>query len=306
MSSENLRMAGMDKLAFFNRFSEIEYDFKTTFDNFIDFYDKSRRQINEHILKVIKSGIAAHIKNMKNELTEQEIEEVKEMFDDYKEIMTLKSYSRLNPFVWLRITSRKIKELESQENQFIRSFQDLLQEIKKIEQLVSNFKFKKRESRRLEALMGIKYRINTVLQTKRIGEENELWPHLKIILPLGVTISKNDFLSVITINHNLKYWDGPENRTMQAIKELPEQIDYTILKDAVFMENIERDRDCYLFDIFMDEMLWAMDKHKEITGEGAFEAIEKISGKPLQTYTATTDVYGDITITPNKPKLRTV
>ncbi|MGV3465553.1 MAG: hypothetical protein ACO1OT_09705 [Heyndrickxia sp.] len=297
----------MDKLHFFNQFSEIELDFQTTLDNFIDFYDQSRRQINEYLLKVLRSGVTAHLINMTEELDERAIEMLKAVFNEnYDEVMAIKSYSRLNPFVWLRITSRKINELEKQENQFIQHFRELLQEIKKVEQQISNFTFKKRQFRKVETLMGIKYRINSVLKVKRIGDETELWQHLRTIFPLGVTISKNDFLSVITVNHDLNYWDGPKNRTMQIIEQLPEQIDYEILQDAIFMKKVEHDRDCYLFDIFMGEMLWAMDKHKEMTGEGGFEIFEKITGKPLQTYTATTDIYGDVTVTPNKPKLRTV
>ncbi|OJH15991.1 hypothetical protein BLX88_25870 [Bacillus obstructivus] len=297
----------MDKLTFFNRFSEIEMDFKTTLDNYIDFYDQSRRQVHEYLLKVVKSGVIAHLKSMTDELTERDVENLKQVFDvEYDEVMAITSYSSLNPFVWLRITSRKIKELEILETQFIQHFRSLLQEIKKVEQLVSNFTFKKRESRRIDTLLGIKYRINSLLEVKRIGEENELWEHLRTLLPLGAAISKNDFLSVITVNHDLRYWDGPENRTMKIIKELPDLIDYKTLQKAVFMDKIEHDQDCYLFDIFMDEMLWALDKHKEMTGEGGFEILEKITGEPIQTYTATTNIYGDVTVTPNRPKLQTV
>ncbi|GAC43472.1 predicted epimerase, partial [Paenibacillus popilliae ATCC 14706] len=78
----------------------------------------------------------------------------------------------------------------------------------------------------------------------------------------------------------------------------------------VVLKRIEADFDDYLHDAWMEHFFIVKEEYKRQTGEEAidsFKLLEDITGKPLQTYTAEVDEYGDVvSMIPNKPNLKAV
>ena len=112
---------------------------------------------------------------------------------------------------------------------------------------------------------------------------------------------KNDFLSLINVDRNLYTWDGEKNNTFNIIRDLPDEIGFKEFEEAIFLNSIEEHKNNYFFQLFMKEALSLM----KTKGENAFDLFEKVSQRPLSTYTVEEDVYGDvISVKRNKPNLK--
>lgn len=292
----------MKKLNLFNQFVDIETKFKSLSNEYINFYTKSIDKVSEFKTRVITSFTTSLVNNGKEGL-QQYPKEASEVFD-LQAMMDLPSYSSYNCFVWIRIYSRKIQQLKCQENKYHNKLRRLLKEIKPIESGLEELSLKKRELERFNKLKTIKNKIKKLLEWEvdKVGDFFEL---LQLIFASGWKMSKTNFLSLISVNHDLNYWDGPRNRTLEYIADLPEEIDYETFQEAIFIQKIEHDQDCYLFDIYMSAFMKTMDRNKELK-EKSFDMIQDVFG-PVPTYTAEIDVFGEVTsLTPNPLKLKVV
>ncbi|WP_232713539.1 hypothetical protein [Bacillus xiapuensis] len=52
----------------------------------------------------------------------------------------------------------------------------------------------------------------------------------------------------------------PKNETMDYIAVLVEEIDYETFQETNFIQRIEHDQECYLFNIYTDDLLKAVDE----------------------------------------------
>lgn len=212
------------------------------------------------------------------------------------------SYNPLNAFVALRIYSRKIRQIERNARQIRRDASDLLQRYGKVCEPL--------RKRHTPFSARIKREIERHSQALRIMIElidKAKLPHFMSSIRMWFsfyTMSKNDFLSLITVNHDTHYWDGPENRTMDNIAKLPDVIDEQAFQEAVFMQRIEHDRDCYLFDQYMAEFS-DMLKDKEFSAK-MWQGLTEIFG-PIPSYSVQQDEFGNVTsVEQNKPQLTVV
>jgi|SRR5690625_801739 len=292
----------MDKLSLFNRMSEIEVFFRNKANKYVDFFECANEKIHEMNEKVIQSNFKSIVKNSGMDLSE--IKKSSKGYFDVDKAWALPSYSSYNPFVWLRLAGRKKKLLNRVHNEYQNLFRMLLTEVKDVESNLSEVRLKRREERRLNDFLLLKDKVRS-LRNFNLRGLSEFEEPLILAFSGNIKLSKNNFLSLITINHDLRYWDGPENETMKFINELPDEIDYETLRDAAFIQKLEHDQDCYLFDIYMGVMLKAISENPELS-DAAFDKFQEAFG-PIQTYTTVTDEDGEIvSVTPNKPDLKVV
>lgn len=287
------------KLEWFNAWAQVENDFLEVGQRFAEFYKSASLQIYDWNIKILRSNITALYVNRLEPL-DSEAKIMLCNIHDIEALDKIEKYSMYNPFVHMKFASRDINKLLKEQGRYREFFRGVLKRIKELE--LNSFEVaKKREQMKFESYLGLKYRVLKVLEWN-LKENVELYKYLPIMFGQQ-KMSKNNFLSLLSLNKDLKHWDGEPNRTMKYIAELPEEIDYRVFQEAVFIKNFETTQDNVFFDVFLREVLDSVDRKEFDT----FKVLSDITGKPLQTYTATTDVYGDIvTITPNKPKLELV
>lgn len=235
-------------------------------------------------------------------------ETLKVLEKDLPRLRRIEQYSVYNIFATLRIFTRKIVELRKANSSYIKQFNLLLKDVKQLEKDIDERGMSEKESYIMLDFLELKEYLLALSKTKLTSYERA-YDFLTSLFYDGGTLSKQEFLQVITLAKDKKYWDGtPATPYAEVIKDIPDVIDHEMFTELIFIRKIEDDQDCYLFDIFMNEMLSMSEKYTEQTGKSlAFETLEQISGKPLQTYTAEIDEYGDVvSLEPNKPNLRAI
>jgi hypothetical protein len=225
---------------------------------------------------------------------------VKEMVAGWiEDAKRLKSYNPLNFFVALRLYERKRREIRYKYNGIHNELSRLQRQYGEIsdqvagmhgpfaERIIGEIHFK---NQWIEELKRVIYFENTSFR-----EQIEQWFAFN-------KLRKSDFLSLITTEKRLRHWDGEPNRTNEMIAKLPDEMDFETFQRAVFIEKIEHDEDCYLFDQFMFSVLEFSDKNPGRISD----LFQEIFG-PIPTYTVQTDEFGRVVkVEPAKPDLKLV
>ncbi|MFP3389455.1 hypothetical protein SB782_11560 [Brevibacillus sp. SIMBA_076] len=209
------------------------------------------------------------------------------------------SYNPLNFFVALRLYERKRDEIKQKYNQIHHELGKLQRQYGKLADETE----KKKGVFAERILEDISFRNQAIITLKETTELEEMSFREQIELWFTTNrMRKSDFLSLITLEKRLHYWDGVPNQTNQKISELPDELDFIAFRDAVFMDKVEHDQDCYFFDQFLHDVMKFIDENP-----GAmFGAFQKSFGA-ISTYTAHTDEFGRIAnLEPNKPNLTVV
>jgi hypothetical protein len=216
-----------------------------------------------------------------------------------EEAKHLTAYNPLNFFVALRLYERKRREIRYKYNRIRNELSRLQRKYGEIsDQVVGMYgPFAERVNEEIhyknQWIEDVKSVIN--FEETSFREQIEQWFAFN-------TLRKADFLSLITIEKRLRYWDGEPNRTNEKIAGLPEELDFEAFQRAVFIEKIEHDQDCYLFDQFMFDVMNFIDKNPG----RLFGMFEETFG-PIPTYTAYTDEFGRVTkMEQKKPDLTLV
>ncbi|GED68997.1 hypothetical protein BRE01_26990 [Brevibacillus reuszeri] len=209
------------------------------------------------------------------------------------------SYNPLNFFIALRLYERKRSEIRRKYNQIHYKLSQLQKQYGKLadeagkrkgafaERILEDISF------RNQAMITLKE--TTELEEMSFREQIELWFTTN-------RMRKSDFLSLITLEKRLHYWDGVPNRTSQDIAELPDELDFEAFQDGVFINKIEHQQDSYLFDQFMREVMKFIDENPR----AMFGTFQKWFGA-MPTFTAHTDKFGRIAkLEPSKPNLTIV
>lgn len=209
------------------------------------------------------------------------------------------SYNPLNFFVALRLYGRKCDKIRHKYNRVHHQMSKLQRQYGKLadEAKKKNGIFAERI---LEEINAKNQAITTLKEATELEEisfleQIELWFTTN-------RLRKSDFLSLITIEKRLHYWDGVPNQTNEDIASLPEELDFKAFRDAVFRDRIEQDDDSYLFDQFMRAVMKFIDEKP-----GAmFNAFQECFGA-IPTYTVHTDEFGRVEkLESNKPNLTIV
>ena len=272
-------------------------------------------RIHNHNLTIMKSFITFHLRALSPsdfEYCKKDIYEAFERYDLVK-IMSLPSYSMTTPLAVLRIHYRKIQRINNELHAERQIVKDLLSRLKEIDKSIQEVSKKDSSDALLDMEFNIMSHRETIMEILNgdVDPEIDFLPYIEGLFVGNRKLKRDDFLQVITLTKRLRYWDGnPVLPFSRRSSEIPEDIDFEEFQRLIFIEKIEDFYDDYLSDIFIDHMFKVMDEHKKETGKplfDPFEVLEQITGKPLQTFTAQTDEYGDIVnIEPNKPRLRKI
>lgn len=290
------------KVIQFNRINELTQEYLAIKKEFNAFNENARKELSYYELHCCNSVITEIVKNSKSELPEETLNSVGE--EKLQKIANIKRYSYLNPLVWIRLTSRKQKQIKGKKGQFQRRLNSILKETR---ELMSHFALKhtKRGQENYEKADTLRYNIEIFMLTDMDINFMPLDEIIACTFSGNRTISKHELLQLITINHDRYYWDGVVNDTQQRIAKLPDQINYKEFEKAVFAYKLEHDKDDSFFEIFFNRFLKAIDENPELSDK-TFESFQEIFG-PVQTYTANTDESGHIVkLNPNKPDLKVV
>jgi hypothetical protein len=214
-------------------------------------------------------------------------------------------YSLLNPLVALKIFGTRIKSLERRNNAIRNEFNKIKRQYMDLERKLKKSKHFKGKQEILDTI----YDRKRILKQINDREDITLARFHECIMHLFLgdqTISRQDFLSLISVEHERVSWDDVQLPTYpERIKNLPEHLDYEAFIEAVFMDKVEDFNHCPFFDTVMDYTLEMIEKNKEFK-EMSNRMVREIFG-PIPTYTATLDEFGDIVdITPNKPDLHVI
>ena len=256
----------------------------------------------EKILVVFQKRFVFHAMQQ-GALTEEW--KVQKWLFDIDELVQKERYSLLNPLVALKIFGTRIKRLERRNNAIRNELNKIKRQYIDLENQVKESKYFKNKQVILDAI----YERKRTLKAINDREDISLARFHECIMHLFLgdeTISREDFLSLISIDHERVSWDGVQLPTYpERIKNLPERLDYEAFLEAIFMDKIEDDGHCPFFDTVMDHTLELIDKNREFK-EMSKRMVQEIFG-PMPTYTVTRDEFGDVVdITPNKPDLRVV
>lgn len=232
----------------------------------------------------------------------------------FKEVDRLPSYGPMNPFVALRIYYRKIEALVKKTSEAKKQIRDIFKQLKEIDMKAREFEAAGHKSDDLfdirMNILAFQQKVKELVDLEANSNKIDFMIYIRALIESVKTIKRDDLLQVITLNKDRRNWGEPVTPFSQVLKEIPEEIDWDEFQNLIFVESIERPGDDYLARLFMDHVFMVRDQIEAETGEkpfDAFEIMEEITGKPVQTFTAEFDEYGDVVnMIPNKPNLKVV
>lgn len=295
----------MNKLELFNRMTILEDKVSNLSEEYLDFIQESVDEAEMLNKKVFTSLVTSMVQNglMTEKVKHSNVDEKLRKLFDIEYMENLPSYSPYNPFVWIRRTARRLDELKLKKANYRREFRKLQSSIEEVEKELGKIKLKVRDNRRIKNFLYLKEKTRSFINSS--FSFTSLIGPMRLAFLTDFKISKHNFLSLITINHDCFHPDGEKNETMKYINELPEELDFEAVREAAFVYKLEHDMDCYLFDIFFNEMMEALSSNEKLS-EKLFEGFQKIVG-PIQTYTAVKDENGEVvSVNPDKPNLKVV
>lgn len=232
----------------------------------------------------------------------------------FREAEMLPKYGPMNAFVSLRIYHRKITSLIHKTREAQSLIRDLFKQLKEIDMKAREFEAAGHKSGVLfdiqMNILAFQQTFKELLEMKPNSNSIDYMECIRGLIEGQKTIKRDDLLQVMTLNKELCQWGEPARPFSELYSEIPEEINWSEFQNLIFVESIEHPDDDYLADLFMKHVSMVRDRYEAETGKKAFDAfeiLEEITGKPIQTYTAEFDEYGDvISMTPNKPNLKVV
>lgn len=284
------------------RFNSLKVEILAAIDEYVPFHSEAHNLKSKYDQRIVKSFATAAVKN--TVITDRQA--YKEFYD-VEAMERLSSYSWYSAFTVLRQYSRKLRQLSK--NLYARKapLLDFIPRVKELDRAMTSQNFDERYPDIYDELLKLRDIILRYKQEKFL-DMSFFYPLLEYPFLSGWNMDKRNFLQIITIDKGKRHWDGvPVQPFAQRFQEMPEEIGFEEFKSLIFLHRLEHDRDCYIFDIFMGHMLKTMDQYKKETGVSGIDIFQEIAGKPLQTFTAHMDEYGDIVSTElNKPNLKLI
>ncbi|MEC0171140.1 hypothetical protein [Paenibacillus graminis] len=275
--------------------------------------DRLRIELLGFNIKIGKVAGTYYIRSLSPEGIERAKNDVGHAFN-IDAMLALPSYSPMNVFAALRIYGRKRLEIKRKLSEIKKPVVQLREELKVLCKAAKELA--KKDTSEMASLLvrsSMDYweQFNDIVDSPYPGDDEDFMPQIDAVFYGGNTIKRDELLQVITLDKSLRYWDGsPKKAFAELYAQIPETIDYKAFVDLIFIEKIEHDRDSYLMNTLMTHFFKTQDQYKQETGKDmidTFGILEEITGKPVQTYTAELDEFGDVIgVVPNKPNLKVV
>jgi hypothetical protein len=207
------------------------------------------------------------------------------------------SYSIFNVIVYLKRIWKQYRQLH---RQFKRLRAKLIDDLGELKTLIECIKAKPKKTKHTmqalerlhdlhyEALEALTIELNTI----------DFRKYLEYMFICDATISKNEFLSLLTLDRS--------QRSQDIIRNLPERIDRDTFLDAVFVDKIEDELNDTFGEMIFDSLMIAKDRDPELR-KRMLDKIDEIFEGKLPMYKATYDEYlQPVKLERMKPKLRLV
>jgi len=207
---------------------------------------------------------------------------------------------QLSPFNVVFLVRRFIRNKNKSKNIIWNQkerLRELKTELKEIGETLSKSRLKTAKDT-VQSINKTRKNIDALLRLKLEGFSVDLF--LESLFIGGNTISKDEFLSIITVDKSIY--------TKEYIDEnLSEKVDYRTLEDAIFIHKIEDENDEWMFDIFYDQFWTFRNAHKEKFKEIEDKLFDGMGLNQLPTYSVSFDEFGDVAdIKQNPPKLKLI
>lgn len=294
----------MNKLEMLIKYNDVKKELEKIQTTFLESLDPFIAQCSDYVLKIFSSFITAAAVNHKDILKSSSYYNSKELAHL---ILPYDSYKLTNAFVTLKFYLRKISKIKSTFSSYKSKLRELLRDYIEIQKYLDSIKLSDRTASIYSEVVHDREWINSALKFE-VYSEPDYVELINILFSGGSKLTKEEFLSIINIDKGKKHWDGNPIEIFQKTLELiPDELGFDDIENLIFMEKIENDRDNYLFWCFMEHTLKVMDQVKKETGLTIFDAMEQVTGKPLQTFSLKTNEYDEIVgVEPTKPRLKVI
>ncbi len=272
-----------------NEFSQITRD--------VNLYRRqTQRQLMEYRKSILFAMSAYIIKQKQDVFDQMDLKVISSLVtpEEYSRIIKLKSYSSFNIFAYFR----RYMRLKHQAEGILNGYRLRLDTLAKMTQQMNGeheYKMNHCNNKHFTELYyqgtnlyaDIKNFANIALDLK-LGDIHYLFSNILNY----ITISKHEFLQLITVDHSNKY--------QQLINTLPELIDNKSFEEAIWVERVELDQDCPFFEIYYDNFCKMLDENKGLSDK-MFDKVQETFGA-IQTFTMNEN--GELE--PSKPKLKRI
>lgn len=124
---------------------------------------------------------------------------------------------------------------------------------------------------------------------------------LRIALANIKTMTKQEFLQLITLNHDLyDGFDGSKNNLQETLDLIPDVIGAKEFEELIFVHKVESDDDNPFFEIYFDNFVKVLDDNPQLSDD-LFDKVQEIFG-PIPAYSF--NAKGELK--QNKPNLTLV
>lgn len=281
-----------------NRVQTIKMEFEAAVEN----RNVTFRFFDDRLFDAGMKAVFSNLKYvMRKDLTYDASHAGEEIANIITEARALPSYNLANVFVWVKRYMRLSKESKAVHSRYIRKLKKWNEEITEYMDWLCEQPPSKANERILDlvgSLQGDLY--NEEYGSGAPGDFKALegMSMLDLIITKDFQMTKIDFLQLITIDCSLP-------STLEDIAAIPPLIDYDAFEEAIFINRIEADGDCYLFDLFFQRFRKEM-KENKVANKEIHEGLEEMFG-PVRTYTTYNDENGQpLYMELNKPKLKVI
>lgn len=206
------------------------------------------------------------------------------------------SYSIFNVIVYMKRIWPQYKKLHRQFKRLRAKLIDDLGELKTLMECKAKPKKTKHTMQALERLHDLHFQPLEALTIEL--STIDFRKYLEYMFIGDATISKNEFLSLLTLDRS--------KRSQDIIRNLPERIDRDTFLDAVFVDKIEDEWNDTFGEMIFDSAMIAKDRDPELR-KRMLDKIDEIFEGKLPMYKATYDEYlQPVKLERMKPKLRLV
>jgi hypothetical protein len=253
--------------------------------------------------KVLASMAAFHMFRMKNEGTN--LEEIRQSNGNIYEkfnIANRTSYSVFNPLVYIKRYWRQYKKLSSILWEHKQTLLDLNDSLLELEKEISLMPFFKSKNKMLDTIAQLKLIISYTRAEELDSDSHNLYRLIEFCIELG-NISKNDLLSVISINRDYKFWQNGEiNNTWQIIQNAPIKIDLNTFDELIVKRKIEHEQDSFLADIHIEKLFDIINTNSEMKNQ----MMSDLGLDTLPTFHMIHDEYGNVVDIKQKANLKLI
>ncbi|CAF1900888.1 hypothetical protein ACIGLI_15745 [Bacillus subtilis] len=279
----------MNKFEFYSRVKALKVEVNHVTKEFHAFINDTYKAFWRGVDRIAESNLMYLFIHMTEaDIPEKVIQDLRKFFNVDK-IMSVSKYSPYNSLVWIKRLQREINRRDITVSKYRQRLWFILVEIEDLEEAIESTGKMGGNS-----ITDIKQEIEKAVNLSPSYPEN-LEKHLILSMDF-LKIKKNDFLSLLSIDHSKER--AAEMRS--TIDNMPDEIDFNRFMLEVFVKNIESPDDDVFFDIFYRGVM-----DRIISGEiDTSKILHDVIKEPIPVYKAEKDEYGRITsIEKDRPNL---